>query len=173
MANDTVPHGYLAVVVDLDSAAQYDWGYAIFAYHGLDTAYWFYEYCGVGHPIVKEELNFLVYPRLRAWERGNRRKTNDQATNLFMLCRYHIDHRTAETITWEPWLDFVVFETEDVLTAKLLSRKRMPLEVPNGNCEYYLGDRCWRQLEGETRIPLDPLLSMSPHISPTALHEIG
>ncbi|KAF6138308.1 hypothetical protein GIB67_001458 [Kingdonia uniflora] len=39
MANDTVPHGYLTVVADLDSAAQYDWGYAILAsmYHGLDT----------------------------------------------------------------------------------------------------------------------------------------
>ncbi|KAF6143823.1 hypothetical protein GIB67_016744 [Kingdonia uniflora] len=72
-ANDTVPLGYLAAVNDLDSAAQYDWGTAILAslYHGLDTAattggaitgfvqllpYWFYEYCGAGHPIVKEEV---------------------------------------------------------------------------------------------------------------------
>ncbi|KAF6156141.1 hypothetical protein GIB67_024111 [Kingdonia uniflora] len=74
--------------------------------------YLFYEYCGVGHLIVKEK---------------------------------------------------------DVLTAKLLSRKRMPLQVPNGNCEYYLGDKGWRQLEGEACIPLNPLLSMSPHISPAAL----
>ncbi|KAF6173704.1 hypothetical protein GIB67_021800 [Kingdonia uniflora] len=73
MANDTIPLRYLAAVTDLDSAAQYDWGSAILAslYHGLDTAvttggvitrfaqlltYWFYEYCAVGHPIVKEEL---------------------------------------------------------------------------------------------------------------------
>ncbi|KAF6140134.1 hypothetical protein GIB67_028940 [Kingdonia uniflora] len=85
-ANDTVPLGYLAAVNDLDSAAQYDWGYAILAplYHGLDTAvttggaiigfiqllpYWFYEYCGVGHPIVKEEVKYQAYLRLRAWER--------------------------------------------------------------------------------------------------------
>ncbi|KAF6154424.1 hypothetical protein GIB67_028316 [Kingdonia uniflora] len=156
-------------------------------YHGLDTAvttggaitgfvqllmYWFYQYCGVGHPIVKEEVKFSAYPRLRAWERENRRKTNDQATNLFILGRYHIDHRIIETITWEPWLESEVSEIDDVLTVKLLSCKRMPLQVPNGNCEYYLGDRSWRQLEGETRIPLDPLLSMSPHISPTALHEL-
>ncbi|KAF6171571.1 hypothetical protein GIB67_018095 [Kingdonia uniflora] len=82
-ANDTVPLEYLAVVNDLDSAAQYDWGSAILAslYHALDTAvmtgcvitgffqlltYWFYEYCGVGHPIVKEEVKFSAYPRLRA-----------------------------------------------------------------------------------------------------------
>ncbi|KAF6157839.1 hypothetical protein GIB67_003739 [Kingdonia uniflora] len=86
-ANDTLPLGYLAAVADLDEAAQYDWGYAILAslYHGLDTAvttggaitgfsqlleYWFYEYCGVGHPIVKEEVKFSAYPRLRACERG-------------------------------------------------------------------------------------------------------
>ncbi|KAF6175504.1 hypothetical protein GIB67_021994 [Kingdonia uniflora] len=121
-ANDTVPLRYLAVVNDLDSAAQYDWGYAILAslYHGLDTAvttggaitefvqllpYWFYEYCGVGHPIVKEEVKYPAYPCLRAWERGNRRKLNDQVTD-------------------------------------------------------------------EVRIPLDPPLSMSPHISLAALHEI-
>ncbi|KAF6173852.1 hypothetical protein GIB67_039803 [Kingdonia uniflora] len=134
--------------------------------------YWLYEYCGVGNPIVKEEVKFSAYPRLRAWERGNKKKTNDQATNLFILDRYHIDHRTVETITWEPWINSTVSETEDVLNAKLLSRKRMPLQVPNRNCEYYLGDRCFRQVTGEMRIPLDPLLSMLPHISPAALHEM-
>ncbi|KAF6170225.1 hypothetical protein GIB67_038758 [Kingdonia uniflora] len=38
-ANDTVPLGYLAVVADLDEAAQYDWGSVILVslYHGLDT----------------------------------------------------------------------------------------------------------------------------------------
>ncbi|KAF6134038.1 hypothetical protein GIB67_038329 [Kingdonia uniflora] len=48
----------------------------------------------------------------------------------------------------------------------------MPLQVPNGNYEYYLRDRCWRQVTGEVHIPLDPPLSMSPHISPAALHEM-
>ncbi|KAF6147340.1 hypothetical protein GIB67_009640 [Kingdonia uniflora] len=108
-ANDTVPLGYFTAVADLDSTTQYDWGYAILAslYHGLDTAvttegaitgfvqlltYWFYEYCGVGHPIVKEDV------------------------------KYHIDHRIVDTITWEPWLDFAVSEIEDVLTVKLLSQ---------------------------------------------------
>ncbi|KAF6146905.1 hypothetical protein GIB67_018558 [Kingdonia uniflora] len=81
--------------------------------------------------------------------------------------KYHIGHHTIETITWEPWLESKVSQIEDVLTTKLLSRKRMPLQVPNGNCEYYLGDRCWRQLTGEELIPMDPPLSMSPHIRPT------
>ncbi|KAF6134162.1 hypothetical protein GIB67_013559 [Kingdonia uniflora] len=189
MANDTVPLEYLVAVNDLDSTVQYDWGYAILAslYHSLDTAvttggaitgfvqllsYWFYEYCGVGHSIVKEEVKYPAYPRLRVWERGNKRKINDQAANLFITGRYHIDHRTVEMITWEPWLDSAVSETEDVLNVKLLSRKRIPLQVPNGNYEYYLGDRCWRQVTGEVRIPLDPPLSMSLHISPVALDEM-
>ncbi|KAF6175424.1 hypothetical protein GIB67_036515 [Kingdonia uniflora] len=184
-ANDTVPLGYLVAVDDLDSAAQYDWGSAILdsLHHGLDTAvttggaitgfvqlltYWFYEYCGVSNPIVKEDVKFLAYPRLRAWERGNMRKTNDQATNLFTQGRYHIDHRTIETITWEPWLESAVSEIDDVLTTKLLSCKRMPLQLPNGNFKYYLGDRCWRQLTGEACIPLYPPLNISPHISLTA-----
>ncbi|KAF6159680.1 hypothetical protein GIB67_029938 [Kingdonia uniflora] len=186
MANDTVPLEYLAAVADLDKAAQYDWGSAILAslYHGLDTAvttggaitgfsqlfeYWFYEYCGVGHLIVKEDVKFSAYPRLREWERGNKKKTNDQAHNLFTLGRYLIDHRTIETITWQPWLESAVSELDDVLIASLLSRKKMPLHVPNGNCEYYLGDRCWRQLTGTAGIPLYPLINMSPHISPANL----
>ncbi|KAF6161835.1 hypothetical protein GIB67_023780 [Kingdonia uniflora] len=39
-ASDTVPLGYLAVVANLNEAAEYDWGSAIFAslYHSLDTA---------------------------------------------------------------------------------------------------------------------------------------
>ncbi|KAF6151759.1 hypothetical protein GIB67_010333 [Kingdonia uniflora] len=134
--------------------------------------YWFYEYCGVGHPIVRKEVKYPAYLYLRAWERGNRRKINDQTANLFIIGRYHIDHRTVETITWEPWFDSAVSETEDVLNAKLISRKRIPLQVPNGNCKYYLGDRCWRQVTGEVCILLDPPLSMSPHISPAALHEM-
>ncbi|KAF6135781.1 hypothetical protein GIB67_028637 [Kingdonia uniflora] len=85
-ANNTVSLGYLTAMNDLDSAAQYNGGSAIFdsLYHGLDTAvtiggaitgfvqfllYWFYEYCGVGHPIVKEELKgeerILLDPPLR------------------------------------------------------------------------------------------------------------
>ncbi|KAF6134339.1 hypothetical protein GIB67_005731 [Kingdonia uniflora] len=174
--NDTVPLGYLAAVADLDSAAQYDWGSAILAslYYGLDIA------VTTGVPSL-DLSNFLrqgigkvlgLSVPQRAWERGNRRKTNDQTTNQFIQGRYHIDHRTVETITWEPWLDSAVSETEDVLIAKLISRKRMPLQVPNKNCNYYLEDRCWRQLEGEARIPLDPPLSMPPHISPAALHEM-
>ncbi|KAF6160513.1 hypothetical protein GIB67_019282 [Kingdonia uniflora] len=168
--NDTVPLGYFTILADLDEATQYDWGFDILAslYHGFDTAvttggaitrfsqlleYWFYEYCGVGLPIVKEEVKFSAYPRLRAWERGNKKKTNDQAGNLFML-------------------ETAVSEIEDILTAKLLSRKRMPLQVPNGNCKYYLGDRCWRLLTEEAHIPLDCSLSMSSHISPAALHEM-
>ncbi|KAF6167758.1 hypothetical protein GIB67_027536 [Kingdonia uniflora] len=50
--------------------------------------YWFYEYCGVGHPIVKEDVKYTAYPRLRVWEMGNMKKTNGQACNLFMLGRH-------------------------------------------------------------------------------------
>ncbi|KAF6156460.1 hypothetical protein GIB67_001503 [Kingdonia uniflora] len=151
-ANDAVPPGYLTAVNDLDLAVQYGWGSAILAslYRDFDTAVTtggaitefvqlllFYEYYGIGHPIVKEEVKYPAYPRLRAWERGNKRKTNVQVANLFIIDKYHTDHRTVETIIWEPWFDSAVSETEDVLNAKLLSRK-----------------------------------SMSPHISPAALHEM-
>ncbi|KAF6157884.1 hypothetical protein GIB67_015200 [Kingdonia uniflora] len=131
--------------------------------------YRFYEYCGVGHPIVKEDVKFSAYPRLRAWKRGNKKKINDQANNLFMLGKYHIDHQTIETITWRPWLEYAVSELDDIQRVSLMSRTRMPLQVLNRNCEYYLYDKCWRYLTSNTGIPLDPPLSMLPHLSPTNL----
>ncbi|KAF6170308.1 hypothetical protein GIB67_042998 [Kingdonia uniflora] len=176
-ANDIVPLGYLATMNDLDSAAQYDRGSAILAslYHGLDTA------VTTGVLVLRALWGWSPYsqgigkvPGLSAPQsmgEGNKRKTNDQAANMFIIGRYHIDHRTVKTITWESWFNSAMSETEDVLNAKLISRKRMPLQVPNGNCEYYLGDRCWREVTREVRIPLDPRFSMSPHISPAALHE--
>ncbi|KAF6154411.1 hypothetical protein GIB67_028303 [Kingdonia uniflora] len=89
----------------------------------VSLEYWFYEYCGVSHPIVKEDVKFTAYPRLRAWERGNRRKENDQATNLIIQGKFYIDHRIVDTITQEPWLESTASEIDDVLTVKLLSRE--------------------------------------------------
>ncbi|KAF6160619.1 hypothetical protein GIB67_019559 [Kingdonia uniflora] len=54
-----------------------------------------------------------------------------------------------------------LFWADTTLTTALLTR------LP-GN----LGDRCWRSVTGEVRIPLDPPLSISPHISPAALQEM-
>ncbi|KAF6156649.1 hypothetical protein GIB67_017785 [Kingdonia uniflora] len=71
---------------------------------------------------------------------------------------------TGKELT-RPWLESAVSKLDDVRRASLLSRTRMPLQVPNGNCEYYLGDRCWRQLTGTAGILLDTLLNMSPHLS--------
>ncbi|KAF6145255.1 hypothetical protein GIB67_041450 [Kingdonia uniflora] len=102
------------------------------------TQYWFYKYCGVGYPIVKEEVKYPSYLRLRAWGKENRRKTNGQAANLFIIGKYHIDHRTVKTITLEPWIDSTVSETEDVLNAKLISRKRIPLQVRFADCEQFM-----------------------------------
>ncbi|KAF6158949.1 hypothetical protein GIB67_042030, partial [Kingdonia uniflora] len=119
-ASDIVPLEYLEAIADLDEAPSYDWGSAILAslYHGLDTAvttggaitgfsqlleYWFYMYCGVGHPIVNNALKMTSYPRLKAWEKGNMKKINDQAGNLFTIVRYLIDYRTIESINWRPW----------------------------------------------------------------------
>ncbi|KAF6172410.1 hypothetical protein GIB67_025915 [Kingdonia uniflora] len=118
--NDTVPLEYLEAVADLDEVPTYDRGSAILAslYHGLDTAvtargaitgfsqlieYWFYDYCRVGHPIASNALKMTSYPRLKAWEKGNKKKINNQAGNLFTIARYLIDHRTIKSIIWHPW----------------------------------------------------------------------
>ncbi|KAF6145788.1 hypothetical protein GIB67_016237, partial [Kingdonia uniflora] len=104
--------------------------------------YWFNEYCGAGHPIVKEALKITSYPRLKAWEKG------------------------------QPWGTSMALQLDDIHSASYLSRKRISLQVPNGNCEYYLGDKCWRQLTGTAVIPLDPPLNMSSYLSPSDLQNL-
>ncbi|KAF6142637.1 hypothetical protein GIB67_015123 [Kingdonia uniflora] len=151
-ANDTVQLGYLAVVNDLDLTPNMT---EVLLFLLPCTMVWipqsqpgvpsldlcnFFRYVNT---IGSTSIVGLAYPRLRAWERGNRRKTNDLAANFFIIGRYHIDHRSVETITWEPWFDSAVSKTKDVLN-----------------------------VTGEVRIPLDPPLSMSPHISPATLHEM-
>ncbi|KAF6167904.1 hypothetical protein GIB67_027682 [Kingdonia uniflora] len=65
--------------------AQLPYGVTHIYYTGKELTYWFYEYCKVGHRILKEDVKFSAYSRLIAWERRNWKKTNDQANNLFML----------------------------------------------------------------------------------------
>ncbi|KAF6144420.1 hypothetical protein GIB67_024647 [Kingdonia uniflora] len=108
------------------------------------TQYWFYEFSGVGHPIVKEMLNITSYLRLKAWEKGNMNKTNNQTGKLFTIARYLIGYQTIESISWQPWGTYVALQLDEVHTASYPSRKRLPLQVPNKNCKYNLGDRCWR-----------------------------
>ncbi|KAF6170909.1 hypothetical protein GIB67_014726 [Kingdonia uniflora] len=153
-ANNTIPLRYLEAMADLGEAPSYDWGFSILAslYYGLDTAVTtggvitgfsqLLEYCGVGHPIVNNALKMTLHPRLKAWEKGNWKKTNNQVGSLFTIASYLIDHQTIESINWRPWDISVDLELDYVHIAITLSRMRMPLKVLNGNFEYYLGDRC-------------------------------
>ncbi|KAF6164257.1 hypothetical protein GIB67_010227, partial [Kingdonia uniflora] len=116
--NDTVPLGYLAAVNDLDSAAQYDWGSAILAslYHGLDTTvtiggaitgfvqfllYWFNEYCGVGHLIVKEEVTGEVHipldPSLSMSPHINLATLHEMRQARFVDCEQFVVGEVRET----------------------------------------------------------------------------
>ncbi|KAF6152906.1 hypothetical protein GIB67_039613 [Kingdonia uniflora] len=61
---------------------QLPYGVTHIYYTGKEHTYWFYEYCGIGHPIVREDVKFSAYSYLRAWERENRKKTNDQLDDV-------------------------------------------------------------------------------------------
>ncbi|KAF6142387.1 hypothetical protein GIB67_033814 [Kingdonia uniflora] len=90
---------------------------------------WSGKYCGVGHPIVNNTLKMTSYPRLKAWEKGNIKETNDQAGSLFTIARYLIDHRTIELINWQPWGTFEALELDDVRTASYLSHSSLILPM--------------------------------------------
>ncbi|KAF6163717.1 hypothetical protein GIB67_036177 [Kingdonia uniflora] len=130
-------------------------------YTGKELTYWFYEYCGVGHPIVKEEVMFSTYPRLRAWERGNRKKVNNQATNMFMLDRYHIDHSTIETITWEPWAGIIPVVVTSTSLHSLSQDFSLPGEPEGPDSGWYMQWTGRREMLPIHRLRTSPSISSS------------
>ncbi|KAF6162571.1 hypothetical protein GIB67_003117 [Kingdonia uniflora] len=89
----------------------------------------------------------------------------------------HIKSGNVSIAHLKTYLTVEIHREDDITIARafilfMMGHLRIPLQVPNGNCKYYLGDRCWRQVTDEVYIHLNPPLSMSPHISPTTLHEM-
>ncbi|KAF6139879.1 hypothetical protein GIB67_009726 [Kingdonia uniflora] len=77
-----------------------------------DIVYWFYEYYGVGHPIVKEEVKFLTYSHLRAWLTGEAHIPLDPPLSMSL----HIRPATLQEMRQTEFLDceqFVVGEERE------------------------------------------------------------
>ncbi|KAF6157833.1 hypothetical protein GIB67_003733 [Kingdonia uniflora] len=84
-----------------------------------------YEYCQIGHHILIDNRLDNFWPKMLAWQTKRRKFTGNKAKHHLALMRQQLDLHTINNMQWEPFRNI-----KDAL-------KR----------EWYLGDRCWAQLE--------------------------
>ncbi|KAF6148615.1 hypothetical protein GIB67_042574 [Kingdonia uniflora] len=61
--------------------------------------------------------------------------------------RQQLDLRTINNMQWDPFRNMKDALKREVIIVGNISRKRVLLQCPFGGYEWYLGDRCWAQLE--------------------------
>ncbi|KAF6134568.1 hypothetical protein GIB67_022308 [Kingdonia uniflora] len=70
--------------------------------------------------------------------------------------RQQLDVRTINNMQWDPFRNMKDALKQKVIITGNISRKRVLLQFPFHGYEWYLGDRCWAQLEHHA-VPYDPL----------------
>ncbi|KAF6143732.1 hypothetical protein GIB67_030622, partial [Kingdonia uniflora] len=114
-----------------------------------------YEYCQIGHHIlINNRLNDF-YPRMLAWQTTRQKFMKNKAKHHLALMRQQLDLRTINNIQYDPFRNMKDALKREVVIASNISRKRVLLQWPFGGYEWYLGDRCWAQLEHRA-VPYDP-----------------
>ncbi|KAF6158138.1 hypothetical protein GIB67_014932 [Kingdonia uniflora] len=71
----------------------------------------------------------------------------NKAKHHLALMRQQLDLRTINNMQREPFRNMKDVLKREVIIAENISRKRVLLQCPFGGYEWYLGDRCWAQLE--------------------------
>ncbi|KAF6158618.1 hypothetical protein GIB67_040132 [Kingdonia uniflora] len=113
-----------------------------------------YEYCQIGHHILIDNRLDDFYPRMLAWQTTRRKFTGNKAKHYLALMRQQLDLRTINNIQWDPFRNMKDALKREVVIPGNISRKRVLLQCPFGGYEWYLGDRCWAQLEHRA-VPYD------------------
>ncbi|KAF6145750.1 hypothetical protein GIB67_016199 [Kingdonia uniflora] len=106
-----------------------------------------YEYCQIGHHILIDNRLDDFWPRMSAWQIKRRKVTGNKAKHHLALMRQQLDLRTINNMQWDPFRNMKNALKREVIIVDNISRKRIFLQCPFGGYEWYLGDRCWAQLE--------------------------
>ncbi|KAF6152870.1 hypothetical protein GIB67_011341, partial [Kingdonia uniflora] len=114
-----------------------------------------YEYCQIGHYILIDNRLDDFWPRMSGWHIKRRKLTENKAKRHLALMRQQLDMRTMNNMQWDPFRNIKDALNWEVIIVGNISRKRVLLQSPFGGYEWYLGDRCWAQLEHRA-VPYDP-----------------
>ncbi|KAF6141614.1 hypothetical protein GIB67_001166 [Kingdonia uniflora] len=105
------------------------------------------EYFQIGHHILIDNRLDDFWPRMSAWQIKRRKVTGNKAKHHLALMRQQLDLCTINNMQWDTSKNMKDVLKREVIIAGNISRKRVLLQCPFGGYEWYLGDRCWAQLE--------------------------
>uniref|UniRef100_A0A162A701 Uncharacterized protein n=1 Tax=Daucus carota subsp. sativus TaxID=79200 RepID=A0A162A701_DAUCS len=124
-------------------------GYHLSAYARAGL-FWAFEYLDISRP---EHHDVDVFPRARRWICAKGSSNND--STLFLASRCKLNYVEESQVTWQPYLSSAIYGSNVVRSEVLLSRRRVPFQGIS-TWEYYLGERCRRQLGFPCQVPNDP-----------------
>ncbi|KAK1397328.1 hypothetical protein POM88_007191 [Heracleum sosnowskyi] len=189
-SRSVIHHELVQFLEDIDAVGSYDWGavtYAAFLVGmrskvtkriGAFTAFWqfllfwAFEYLNICRPEHAEE-DMHVFPRAMRWNFAENLGTLDNSE--LTASRFQLDDVDDEAqVTWQPYFDIETYndltwqayfdniETYDSIGFSITLAKSRVRFMSFDTWEYYLGERCRRQLG------LSPLV---PHKPPEKMHE--
>ncbi|KAL1817885.1 hypothetical protein ACET3Z_020459 [Daucus carota] len=169
-SKSVIHHELVKLVEDIHAVPDYDWGaftYAAFLVGmrrkvtgqiGSFTAFWpflvfwAFEYLNICRPEHTENVN--VFPRAMRWKFPENGGTLDNFDLTASRCQ--LDYVDDESkVTWQPYLDSEKYSSVDIKTSIDLAKSRVPFRS-FATWEYYLGERCGRQLGLPCLVPSDP-----------------
>lgn len=152
----------------IDDVGCYDWGsitYAAFlagmrrkvtgeigAFTGFwpFLLFWAFEYLDISRP---NDVKGDVFPRAIRWSCP--RSLGSADFSEFVATRCQLDYVDEAQVTWQPYLASAEFGSHAIEPEIVLAKKRVPFESVD-TWEYYLGERCRRQLGFPCRVPSSP-----------------
>uniref|UniRef100_A0A5B7ALD1 Aminotransferase-like plant mobile domain-containing protein n=1 Tax=Davidia involucrata TaxID=16924 RepID=A0A5B7ALD1_DAVIN len=147
-----INHELVQFLEQIEEVGSYDWGaitYAAFL-AGMRRKFWAFEYLNIFRPNIAIGD---VFPRAIRWSRPRTFSSADFSD--FVATRCQLDYIDEAQVTWQPYLGSTEFGSTAMLSTKLLAGKRVPFSSVD-TWEYYLGERCRRQLGLSCRVPLPP-----------------
>ncbi|XP_074349077.1 serine/threonine-protein phosphatase 7 long form homolog [Apium graveolens] len=168
-----ISHNLVECLERIDEVGSYNWGevtYAAFlagmrrkvrAQTGAFTAFWqflpfwAFEYLDVNRPKHKEGN---IFPRASRWicpKSFSDRESPQFIGPRFINLRCQLNYVEESQVTWQPYLASAEYGSDAVQNAINLAKMRIPFQSIY-TWEYYLGERCLRQLGFPCRVPNDP-----------------
>ncbi|KAK1397326.1 hypothetical protein POM88_007189 [Heracleum sosnowskyi] len=166
-----IHHELVEFLENINTVGTYDWGAITFAAFlsgmrrkvtrqiGSFTAFWqflpfwAFEYLNICRPEHSEVNDF---PRATRWKFPQNLGTLDNSELTASRCQ--LDYVDDESkVTWQPYLASEKYNSgdNDIATSIMSANKRVPF-IGFDTWEYYLGERCQRQLGLPCLVPSDP-----------------
>ena len=102
-----------------------------------------------------------TWPRIHRWSLENVETAKNSVRFNLEVADQQLEMRSMQSIIWQPYTNDIALQFPIQQISFHLSRCRYLLVDPQVGGNWYLGERCYRQIFGRIAIPNDPPVQMS------------